>query len=236
MNRIIIPIIFAAVLLASCTTTGQGTDYANDAKLISPTAMVAPTDNPEARDAYNKGSQLMNAGKYNEAEPYLLKAVELDPKFVDAMDHLGIVYRRQKRYEDAEKIYLRSLSINDRNSVPYVNLGLVYRNLNRFDDSLRMYAKLIEIEPDNPEGYYGAGELFLMAQDYENSIACFKTAEELYTKQKSVLVYDAYYYLGFNYYYLEDYDEALRYLELARQYHKNNQQLENLIKDIKNRK
>ena len=58
--------------------------------------MVTPTENTEAREAYNIGTNLLRQNHFEEAEQYLLKAIELDPNYVDAMDHLGLAYRNQK--------------------------------------------------------------------------------------------------------------------------------------------
>ncbi len=235
MRKIAVAVIIFVIILSGCATTNTGTQYAEDAKFIPPTDMVSGTQNKEAMKAYNKGSQLMYAGKYNEAEPYLKKAVNLDPDFVDALDHLGIVYRRQNRYEEAEEVYLRSISLNETNIVPVMNLAVVYRNMNRLEDAFEMYIKLTKIDPDNPEGYYGIGELFQMVEGYESSILFFDASIELYQQLGSDLVYDAYYYQGLNYYYLDEYDYALEYLELAREYHKGNKQLQELIDNIKSR-
>lgn len=226
-------VLILSLFSAGCATTGGGTEYADDAKFVPEREMVAPSQNKEAVKAYNKGTELMNAGKFNEAEPYLQKAIELDPLYVDAMDHLGIVYRRQKRYEDAKNMYLRSIGINDKNLVPYLNLAIVYRNLGQPRDALELYIKVTELDPEDPEGYYGIGELLQEIEEYEKSIVAFDKAIEKYNAKKSILVYDAYFYQGLNYYHLENYEAALEYLELAKKYHSNNKQLDALIRELK---
>jgi tetratricopeptide (TPR) repeat protein len=152
------------------------------------------------------------------------------------MDHLGMVYRRQNRLDEAEEMYLRSISINDKNVVPYQNLAVVYRLKNRLNDAFELYRKIADIDENNPEPYYGIGELFYLVGDYERSIQFFDRAIELYIARDSAVVYDAYYYKGIIYYAMDNYDEALKYLEAVQKVDPNNQGVNELIAEIKNKK
>jgi tetratricopeptide (TPR) repeat protein len=202
-------------------------------KIAGVSPMAAPTENVQAMVAYNKGTVLLGNNELDEAEKYLKEAIDLDPLFVDAMDHLGLVYRRQRRYDDAEKIYLQSIAINRKNTVPYQNLAIVYRLQNRLEDAFEQYRQIMEIEPENPESYYGIGELFQITGDYERSIPYFDTAIEKYIAIKSGLVYDALYCQGLNYYRLNRYETALRYLEEVQRAGGNNEELNELIEKIR---
>ncbi|GHV66729.1 hypothetical protein AGMMS49928_02100 [Spirochaetia bacterium] len=173
----------------------------------------------------------MSENKVAEAEPYLQEAVKLDPLFVDALDHLGIVYRRQEKYEEAEKIYLQSLALNDKNAVSYINLALVYRNLNRWEDALKMYIKLNELDPEDPEAYYGIGELLQMAGDYEASKEFFYEAIKKYIAVESDLVYDALYCQGINHYELGEYEDALECFGYAEEAYPEDENLLELIRE-----
>ena len=202
-------------------------------KLLDPVDMISPSKNEDAMMAYNIGSFYMYQNRTNEAEKYLKEAVDLDPNFVDAYDHLGIVYRRQNRFSEAEAMYLKSIELNDRNKVPFINLAIIYRIQNRLNDAFQLYMHVVQILPDDPEGYYGIGELLFITDDYENSMMFFDAAIELYIELNSPYVYDAYYYKGLIYYYAEEYNEALRYLEEAGKGNPNNETLERVIRDIR---
>ena len=78
--------------------------------------LVSPTPYSDAADAYNTGLTYLNSYDNENAEKYFLKAIEIDPNFVDAMDNLGVAYRRQGKLEQAEEIYLKSLSMRGNNS------------------------------------------------------------------------------------------------------------------------
>jgi tetratricopeptide (TPR) repeat protein len=194
--------------------------------------MVSPTENEEARAAYDLGSKLLKENNFEEAEYYLLKAIELDPEFADAMDHLGLVYRNQKRYDEAENIYLKSIEIMPGNKVPYINLAIVYRFQDRLEDARQMYLKVIDIDEDDPESYYGIGSLYHLANQYENSIAFMNIAIEKYSQIRSMLIYDAILIQGHNFYAIDNYEEALKYYKIALRGDPENVGLKNRIEEI----
>jgi len=202
-------------------------------KLLSDNNMRLSSYDEEARQAYIEGSRLMMDHRFEEAEPYLLKAVQIDPAFMEALDHLGIVYRRQKKYEEAEKVYLQSLALDEKNSFACINLALVYRDLNRPDDVFNMYKKAHEINPDDPEPYFGMGALCQSLKDYEQSKVYFSYAIDLYHKIKSDNVYDALYNQGVNHYMLKEYDEALECFSQVIEVYPDEKNSLNLIAKIK---
>ena len=177
--------------------------------------MIAPSKNEQAMEKYLTGSQFLEENKLNEAESHLKEAIALDSLFVDAMDHLGMVYRRQNRLQEAEEIYLRSIGLNNKNIVSYQNLAAVYRIQNRLRDALELYMKMIEINEYNPEPYYAMGELSFTVEEYENSMKLFDIAIKLYMESNPLNVFDAFYYKGMIYFKLKKWDEALYWLEAA---------------------
>jgi len=180
---------------------------------MEPDPMISNPINEKAMTAYIKGSQFMQQNRLYEAERFLREAIELYPDFVDALDHLGIVYRRMNRFEEAEEVYLKSIAVNDTNRVPYLNLAVVYRITNRANEAFALYSRVIEINPDDPEGYYGTGELHYISRNYEQSLQFFNKAIELYEEIDSPYVYHAYFYKGMILFYLRNYEEAIKYLE-----------------------
>ena len=202
-------------------------------RIVGPLSpMAAPSEDQQAALLYNLGTSLMRENRLEEAEEYLKEAIDLDPLFVDAMDHLGSVYRRQNRLPEAEEIYLRSIEINKENKVPYINLAVVYKIQNRLNEALQLYVIVIQLDQNDPEGYYGIGEIFYLVGNYQNAMPFFDKAIELYISLDLPYVYDAYYYKGMMYFRMDEYDEALIYLEEARKGNPNNATLENTINEI----
>lgn len=205
-------------------------------RTVDSVEMAGQTENVQAMAAYILGTNLMRQNELDLAEKLFIEAISLDPKFVDAIDHLGIVYRRQNRLEEAEAMYLRSIELNKENTVPFINLAVIYRIWGRLNDAFQLYSHVVQIQPNYPEGYYGMGEWLYIAGNYEYAIAFFDRAIELYNEINSPVVYDAYYYKGMILYSFNEYDEALYYLEEAKKGNPNNKTLLNTINEIKKRK
>ena len=90
-------------------------------------------------------------GKYKEAEPLYLRAVEIKekalgrnhPDVAEALNDLAVLYRREGKYKEAEPLYLRALAVKeqaygkDHLSVAQTlnDLALFYWSLNRFSES-----------------------------------------------------------------------------------------------------
>jgi len=198
--------------------------------------MISPTENKDAIDAYNKGTGLLRQNKFEEAEKYFLTAIELDNKYIDAIDHLGLVYRHMEKYEDSERMYLLSIEINPDNIVPYINLAMVYRLQGRYEDARQSYLKAQKIDPDDPEPYFGIGVLYQLVEMYETSIIFINIAIQKYYEKESILICDAYYIQGNNYYYMDNYNDALKYYKVALIYYPDNTAIQNKINEIENKK
>jgi tetratricopeptide (TPR) repeat protein len=196
--------------------------------------MVSPTSNEEARMNYNKGTELLRNNQLDEAEKYLLEAIELDPNFCDAMDHLGLLYRRQKRYDDAIEIYTRSISTNSENVVSYQNLAVVYRLQKRYEDARQMFLKIVDLDKDNPEGYYGIGQLYYDVGMYDDCITFMQIDIQKYYEQESLYIYDASVYIAHAYYAKEEYQEALKFFKFAAHYYQTDKQLLQIITELEN--
>ncbi|MCQ2612105.1 MAG: tetratricopeptide repeat protein [Treponemataceae bacterium] len=211
MKKIVSTVVFLLIFAAAFAVEMQ------DFVTVEDRPMVSPTDSAEAVYCYNKGTECLQNNLLEDAETLLLRAIQLDPEFSDAMDHLGLVYRRLGRYEEAIGLYEKSLSVNPENSVAYINMGIAYRLLGRYEDSRIAYLNAMNLDPEDPEPYYGIGGLYYLAGMYEACLPYYYVAIEKYGD--SLFVYDACYYLASAYYKLEQYNEALQFYYLASLYY-----------------
>ena len=76
------------------------------------------------------------------------------------------------------------------------------------------YAALIKVLPDDPEGHYGLGAVQLDLNEPKKALAPLLQAEKLYLADGSPYVSDARTMLSRAYFRLEDWANAVRYLEL----------------------
>ena len=74
---------------------------------------------------FEKASRALNAGDYTEAEAGFRNVLRLEPRNVNAMGNLGVVYSRTLRYAKAIEIYKQALRFSPQDRGILLNLGLV---------------------------------------------------------------------------------------------------------------
>src|SRR4028118_327987 len=101
-------------------------------------------------------------GRYSEAEPLYLQAVEIDrrslpedhPDLAMGLNNLALLYKSQGRYSEAEPLFLQAVEI-DRRSLPedhpslanhLNNLGGLYKSQGRYSEAEPLYLQAVEID------------------------------------------------------------------------------------------
>jgi tetratricopeptide (TPR) repeat protein len=150
------------------------------------------TKNAASMEAYNKGVNLLQKEKYQDAIPYFEEAVKKDAEFVFAWDNLGVCYRRTSNYEKAEAAYKASLKIEPSGKTPLQNLPIVYKLQNKPEKAIEAYKEILKYYPGDAEVYYGIGLIYLdKPQDVEKALDNMCKAYNIYTAQKSSFRPDA---------------------------------------------
>jgi CHAT domain-containing protein/Tfp pilus assembly protein PilF len=142
--------------------------------LLAALAIAAPASaqSPALKEAWQKTSDLGDAGNYAEAEIWGKKALALAQKesgadgksYATSLTNLGDLYRAQGRNDDAEPLYKRALAIDEKAfgpSRPEVarvlnKLAMSYRDAGQYDDAEPLHKRALAIRekalrPDDPE-------------------------------------------------------------------------------------
>ena len=104
------------------------------------------------------------AGRHDQAETWLRKALTLDPAHVPARSNLGLLYRDAGRLEAAETEFSAALQLAPDDVETLTNLGNVYRALRRPADAERSYRHALHVSPDSADALYNLG-LLLAGED-----------------------------------------------------------------------
>lgn len=193
------------------------TAWAQDSLIHRYDAYQSPS--AEAQRLYKEGQQYTLAGDYLKSITTYKKALALDPNHTDALDNLGLAYRRTGKLKEAEEMYLRSIKLNANNPLPVMNLAVVYNLTGRNGMALMLYKKLQTMEPDDAEGYYGECKMLVATGAEDKAIpVCLKTLAMYEGMRENAFVGDVAYILSIAYYNTGDRDNAKKYFELGRQY------------------
>jgi len=89
-----------------------------------------------ATDWFQKGYSLGTAGKNQEAMEAFTKAIELNPKVVEAYFNRGAAYFRLGNYRQAIRDYDRAIELDPKNAWAYLGRGTVYFSLGDYRQGL----------------------------------------------------------------------------------------------------
>jgi tetratricopeptide (TPR) repeat protein len=116
------------------------------------------------------------AGRLNEAEEALCRALALAPEHAAALHLLGVVGFRQGRIDEAAAVMERSLAASPETALYHRNLCEVYRSLGRYDDALAAGHRAVGLTPRDPHCYHNLGVLHYHRLELDEAIHCAQSA------------------------------------------------------------
>jgi superkiller protein 3 len=124
--------------------------------------------------------------RWNDSEPVLRRALELDAKNPGALFLLGRVLTVNKRYAEAESAFKRAGEINPKSFQVQYLLGRAYLGLKRYDDAFKTYERAAELASDADRkqlggafGFGGVGDGFMDAGRTRDAVRAYDRALQL---------------------------------------------------------
>jgi Flp pilus assembly protein TadD len=111
----------------------------------------ASRDAAEARAQTDKAFDLIQRGRFTDAQPQLQQAIRLDPNYGPAHNNLGLVYYHDNRLYEAAWEFQTAIKLMPRQPQPHNNLGLVMESAGKVDEAEKSFVTANTLEPDNPE-------------------------------------------------------------------------------------
>jgi tetratricopeptide (TPR) repeat protein len=111
---------------------------------ISLTTAAAPKP---ALKNYEKGIQLAQKGKFEEAQKHLLAATELYPKFAAAWFALGQTQQRENQTAEAQKSYEAAIEADHKFVSPYDQLALMAAQQGKWAEAAKYSKSAIDLNP-----------------------------------------------------------------------------------------
>ncbi len=127
-----------------------------------------------ASEHVNRGINLYNEGKYDEAMQEYKNSLSYVPDYCNAYIDIANIYDIQKNFWEAIKAGKRAVSIEPDNSLALSNLALYYRHLNEQDEAIKWYKKCLECDPKNIDCHYGLGLVYMSKRDKDKTAFHFK--------------------------------------------------------------
>ena len=118
-----------------------------------------------------------SAGNFDDAEPLLKKAVEKDPKNLEALLALTFCYLNKKQYFQALSAAALANSVNPHNATVHRYMGIICSYLGWYDVAETEFRKAFRINPKSGETAYNAAVNLIKAD-----ISKIKVAKQWYDK------------------------------------------------------
>ncbi len=121
-------------------------------ELLRLSARTRPPRADESADhLHADGLRMLRADQLTEAEPRLLRAVQLRPAAADWHEHLGILYAKQRRFAEAAHTLRVALRLDASSAPRWNNLAVAYRDLGNLPAAETAYREAVRLAPGSAE-------------------------------------------------------------------------------------
>lgn len=160
-------------------------------------ALAIDSDRAEVRVAL--AAIYRNFGDYERAEQEARKALESEPRNVEAMREVGHTLGLQGEIREAEAILLEAESMQPDNWLVHDTLFTFYRQFDdrpdRYERAVKQAMKVVELTPENAAAWNNLGTAYHSLRQYDAATAAWERALELKPTRTG------YTNLGLQYYY-----------------------------------
>ena len=150
-----------------------------------------------------RGIELLDQGKTDEAIVNLQRAVTYQPNNPDIHFYLAHAYSMKAQYAEAETELVRVITLELDNNAARYNLGWVYINEKKFPEAKKTFQDLLALDPRNAGAHHGLGVIASQEGDNEIAVSEFRQAVDLDPDE------GGYYSLGNAYSKLNRHDDAI---------------------------
>ena len=152
---------------------------------------------------YWLGSSYYENGQYSEAIQPLLKATQLNPDDSNYWNWLGSSYNQNGQYQEAINSLLKAVELNPNDYLNWHWLGTSYYENGQYQEAINSLLKAVELNPNNFESWHSLGWAYCNVGEYVASIGAF--IEEAKLNYNA----NAFYGIGYNFKYVNQYKEAI---------------------------
>jgi tetratricopeptide (TPR) repeat protein len=163
----------------------------------------------KAREALKKAQEATAKEKNDEAQKQLAKALEIYPKYADALTLRAILKMGTKDLPDAVADLQQAITDDENCALAYLVMGAIFNTESKFDDAIRSLQRGEALSPNSWQGYFEMGKALVGKAQYEPALRQLDRAQTLVPKDyPSIHLVKAHAMLALN-----DYSDAMTELQ-----------------------
>jgi len=126
-----------------------------------------------------EGESYEKATLFEQAIECYRRALDIDPKCVDACTGIGICLMEKEEFSASLVWFEKALRIDASISETWVYVAEVFVNLNMSEEAMLSYKRSLDIDPDQSDVLASLGNLYFDAGDYIKTLNLYQEAEIL---------------------------------------------------------
>ena len=134
---------------------------------------------PEAEVQFYFGDLLLRGSRFDEAETFLQRSLELDPNFTMSQISLGILRMGQQRLLEARKLLEAAIASDPRNYLGHLYYGNVLTREAKLEEAINSYQQAIKLRPDLARPYSDLAYAYLNIGKDELAVEAFNRATSI---------------------------------------------------------
>jgi len=160
---------------------------------------------PEKDEDMAAGSELFEAGKYDEAATRFRLVIERYPALYEGYFSLGLTLLKKGEVDPAISALEKAAELNPRSVETFFALGEAYFAKGESEKAQESFSKAIAINPESPLAHYNLGLVFYKLGKNEEALAAFERSIAFKPDNAS-----AHYQAGLAAIRLQDFDKAIK--------------------------
>ena len=136
------------------------------------------------------------------------QALEIEPKYHEALYHVGRSRLASKNVIQAEKDFQKALAMSDKPEI-YEGLGLCFHMKQEYEEAVSHFNDAITKDPTNVQFQRSLSRCYYDQEKFEQSTICLEKARDLLTEDDS----NVYYELGLSLFAERHYKKCLKILK-----------------------
>ena len=171
---------------------------------------------------YLKSMELVESGEYEDALDEVNQAISLNSRFAQFYQLRGDIYRHQYEYNAALISYESAVAMRSKFVDVYKSMGEIYLKLQRYEDALKSFRKVRANDPLDVDNNLDIAECYMEMNELEvayNDLADYRRMQMMAGQELNPRYYEL---LGITYFRFKRYKDAIKQLEMFRQYQRQN--------------